>query len=150
MRTRRSSDQRGASALEFGLVAPIILMMIFGIIQYGYLYWSLQTAKATAREAARQLIVGTEWSCTHQGALEKVAMPAIGAAPPTIVATYLAPDGVTTAVAPGVNGGLVKVEVSFQTLDMHLPFLPVPHDARVSQHVTARIENIPPTPLACD
>jgi Flp pilus assembly protein TadG len=35
MRTPRRTDQRGASALEFGLVAPVILLMIFGIIQYG-------------------------------------------------------------------------------------------------------------------
>jgi Flp pilus assembly protein TadG len=150
MRTPRRTDQRGASALEFGLVAPVILLMIFGIIQYGYLYWSLQTAKATAREAARQLIVGTDWSCTEQQALAKVAMPAVGAATPSVLATYLAADGVTPAVAPGVNGGLVTVEVSFQTLDMNLPFLPVPNDARISQRVTARMENVPPAPLSCD
>lgn len=150
MRTARSADQRGASALEFGLVAPVILMMIFAIVQYGYLYWSLQTAKATAREAARQLIVGTDWVCAEQEALEKVAMPAVGVDVPTVVASYLAADGVTPAVAPGVNGGLVTVVVSFQTLDMNLPLLPVPNGARISQDVTARIENVPATPLSCD
>jgi Flp pilus assembly protein TadG len=149
MKDRRSRSQRGASALEFGLVAPVILLMVFGIIQYGYLYWSLQTAKATAREAARQLIVGTDWGCTEQQALAKVAMPAVGGAVPSVVATYVAADGVTAATAPGVPGGLVRVEVSFQTLDMHLPFVPVPHGAQVTQRVTARIENVPPTPLTC-
>lgn len=145
----RRRDQRGASALEFGLVAPVILMMIFGVIQYGYLFWSLQTAKATAREAARQLIVGTDWTCTQQEALGKVALPAVGAAPPAAQASYFASDGLTAVPAPGVPGGFVTVAMSLQTLDMGIPFLPVPNHAHITQEMTARIENIPPAPLPC-
>lgn len=146
MRRRRED---GAAALEFGLVVPVILMMILGTIQYGYLYWSLQTAKATAREAARQLIVGTDWACTEQEALAKASSPAVGTTAPTIQATYYAADGVTAATAPGVAGGVVTVTVRFESLDMNIPFLPVPNDAVVEQEMSARVENVPPAPLPC-
>lgn len=146
MRRRRED---GAAALEFGLVIPVILMMILGTIQYGYLYWSLQTAKATAREAARQLIVGTDWTCTQQEAVSKASQPAVGATAPTVHATFYAADGVTAAAAPGVYGGVVKVTVRFESLNMNIPFLPVPNGAVVEQEMSARMENVPPVPLPC-
>lgn len=145
----RGREERGASALEFGLVAPVLLMVILGIIQYGFMYWSLQTAKATAREAVRRLIVGTEWACTKQEVLDKVAMPAVGAATPQVQATYYQQDGTTPAGAPGVFGAPITVRVSFQTLDLGIPFLPVPDNANITQEYTSRVENIPPTPLSC-
>lgn len=110
---RPRSDERGAAALEFGLVVPVVLMLIFGIIQYGFMYWSLQTASATAREAARSLIVGT------------------------------------TSTAGPVEGGLVEVEVALTTLNLNMPFLPLPDGGNVVQTARARVENVPPVPLPC-
>lgn len=33
-------DNRGASALEFALTAPVFLLFIFGIIEFGLLLWT--------------------------------------------------------------------------------------------------------------
>jgi Flp pilus assembly protein TadG len=148
MRVRDRREDRGATALEFGLVAPLILMFIFGIIQYGYLFWSLQTASATAREAARQLVVGTDETCTHDQAVAMASSPALGATAPQMTRVYY--DTAGTAVSHPVRGGVVTVTVSFQTLDIGIPFLPVPADGQVSQQATARVENVPATPLGCD
>ena len=149
MRRIRPGTRRedGAAALEFGLVVPVIIMMIFGIIQYGYMFWSLQTAAATAREAARQLIVGTDESCTLTNAVAMADGPALGSAAP--VATPVYHDGSGNVVADPVEGGIVTVTVSFQTLDMGIPFLPVPDHANVTQAASARVENIPAIPLTC-
>jgi len=146
---RPGCSERGAAALEFAIVAPVILLMIFGIIQYGYLYWSLQTASATAREAARQLIVGTREDCVTGQAVSQAGMPAVGAATPSMTRVYYDATGAPTPNRP-VVGGLVTVTVSFQSLDMHLPLVPVPHDGVVTQSASARIENIPPSPLLPD
>jgi Flp pilus assembly protein TadG len=146
---RRPVERRedGAAALEFGLVVPIVFLMIFGIIQYGYLFWSLQTAAATAREATRQLIVGTDETCTLAHAVDMVSGPAIGGGTPAATPVYH--DGNGNVVADPVEGGTVTVTVSFRTLDMGIPFLPVPDHGNIAQEESARVENIPATPLTC-
>lgn len=150
MRTRgmgRRPEERGAAALEFGLVVPIVLMMIFGIIQYGFMYWSLQTASATAREAARSLIVGTTEACTLDRAEELADNPAVGGGAPVAVARYFDTSG--TATMGPVEGGMVEVEVSLTTLNLNMPFLPLPDGGNVVQTAQARVENVPPVPLPC-
>lgn len=140
-------SERGAAALEFALVAPVILLFVFGIIQYGYLFWSLETASATAREAARQLIVGTDEQCVRDQAAGQAALPAVGDTPPQVDVAYTDPDGAASTTP--VVGGLVTVTVRFSSLDLHLPLLPVPDDGTVSEDGSARVENVPPVPLAC-
>ena len=137
----------GATALEFGLVAPIIFMAIFGIIQYGFMFWALQTASATAREAARSLIVGTVEPCTLDRAEHMAQNPAVGGGSPVATATYYDPDG--AVVAAPVEGGLVEVEVALTTLDLHVPFLPLPDGGNVVETAEARVENVPAVPLPC-
>jgi Flp pilus assembly pilin Flp len=145
MRMRRTRED-GATALEFGLIVPIIFLGIFGIIQYGFMFWSLQTASATAREAARSLIVGTVESCTLTRATDLARNPSVGGTP-TATATYYDASG---AVVPApVEGGLVEVEVALETLSLNLPFLPLPDGGNVRQTAEARVENVPAVPLAC-
>ena len=149
MRRLRPTNHRedGAAALEFGLVIPIIIMLIFGIIQYGYLYWALQTAAATAREATRQLIVGTDEACALANAVKMASGPAVGSGTPSATPVY--EDGHGNVVANPVEGGTVTVAVSFQTLDIGIPFLPVPNAGIVTQEMSARVENVPAVPLTC-
>lgn len=45
--------ESGASAVEFALVASLLFMIIFGIIQFGISYNRYQGLHASAREAAR-------------------------------------------------------------------------------------------------
>jgi Flp pilus assembly protein TadG len=141
---RRS--QRGAAALEFGLVFPLVLAVIFGIIQYGYHFWSLHTAAATARETARLLVVGSDWGCARAYGVSFAEGPAVGAGVPTVSRRYHTADGATQDTA--VPGSMVTVTVSFQSL--HIGLLPVPDSGVVEQSATARIENVPPRRLRCD
>jgi len=145
---RGERGDQGAAALEFGLVFPVVLLVIFGIIQYGYHFWSLHTAAATAREAARRLIVGTDWGCTHAEAVAFADSPAVGSTPPEVTRRYHTEGGVTQD-AP-VVGSMVTVTVSFQSLDIGLPFLPLPSEGRVTETALARIESVPPRRLKCD
>ncbi|HLN76543.1 MAG TPA: TadE family protein [Nocardioidaceae bacterium] len=149
-RRRRAGDrrERGAAALEFGLVLPLVMLVIFGIIQYGYLYWSLETAAAAAREAARRLVVGTDWGCTQAGAVQAADGPALGGTPPTVTRRYHTEGGATQS-AP-VVGSLVTVTVSFQSLDMGMPFLPLPNNGVVKDTAVGRIEDVPTERLKCD
>lgn len=48
---RRS--QAGASAVEFALVMPVFLLMVFGTIELGRLFWSSHALQETAIATAR-------------------------------------------------------------------------------------------------
>ncbi|MCW2791794.1 MAG: hypothetical protein JWO76_892 [Nocardioides sp.] len=138
---RTGRDQRGVSVVEFALVfCFVVLPVLLGIVQYGYHYWALETASATAREAVRRMAVGTQEACTTAEAVGRLSGPAVGSSTPTAQVGY----PTTRAV-----GSTVTVTVSLQSLDIGLPFLPLPDDGRITQVARARIENVPAADLAC-
>lgn len=137
----RRRDERGSTIVEFALVFPVVLLVVLGIVQYGYHYWALETASATAREAARRLIVGTDPACTQQLALSHAEAPNVGSAPPVV--TYRYGNVSNTAV----RGTTVTVTVTIQSLDMGI--LPVPGGGQVVQSATNRVENVPAELLPC-
>lgn len=140
MTGHRRRDEGGAAAIEFALVfCFVVLPFLFGIIQYGYHYWALSTADATAREAARALSVGTEWTCTQDRAEGLVGGPSVGEATPLVTMSY--------GADPVQVGTIVTVRVRFDSL--HLGFLPLPDGGAVDRSAAARVENIPNAPLPC-
>jgi Flp pilus assembly protein TadG len=46
-------DQRGTSALEFGLTAPVFFLFLFGVIEAGLLFWTQIGLQHGAEMAAR-------------------------------------------------------------------------------------------------
>jgi Flp pilus assembly protein TadG len=50
--------QGGASAVEFALIAPLLIGLLLGIIQYGSLFLLQTRMTDTARDTARRLAVG--------------------------------------------------------------------------------------------
>jgi len=54
MRTRRGERRRcGAVAVEMAIVTPLLLTMLFGIIEFGWLFTVQSTMVNAAREGAR-------------------------------------------------------------------------------------------------
>ena len=52
--------RRGATIVEFALLAPVFLTMLFGIIEYSRFSWSRQTLQEVAYNTARCLSVEVE------------------------------------------------------------------------------------------
>jgi hypothetical protein len=50
---RKTEGQRGASAVEFALVAPLLLLLLFGIMESGWTFSHLLEVRHGAREGAR-------------------------------------------------------------------------------------------------
>ncbi len=46
-------DERGAGLAEFALVLPVLLMLLFGILEFGTAYSRAQAITAASREAGR-------------------------------------------------------------------------------------------------
>lgn len=58
MRKRRNrSKERGAAAVEFALVLPLLLTLVFGIIEFGWAYAQMLDVRHGAREGARLVAV---------------------------------------------------------------------------------------------
>jgi len=49
----RIRDEHGAAAVEFALVLPILILLVFGIVQFSIMYNAQQGLHAAAREGAR-------------------------------------------------------------------------------------------------
>ena len=50
---RRRHDQRGAAAVEFALILPLLVLLVFGIVQFSIYFNRMQGLHAAAREGAR-------------------------------------------------------------------------------------------------
>jgi Flp pilus assembly protein TadG len=63
-RTRLSArrDESGAAAVEFALISLPLVLLVFGIIQFGWFFFQSNAASSSAREVARQLVVGNCWT----------------------------------------------------------------------------------------
>ena len=49
----RTHDQTGAAAVEFAIVLPILILLVFGIVQFSIAFNRVQGLQAAAREGAR-------------------------------------------------------------------------------------------------
>jgi len=56
---RRRRDDRGAAAVEFALVVPVLVLFMFGIIQAGFFFAQSASLANGAREGARAGVVKT-------------------------------------------------------------------------------------------
>ena len=70
---RRHEKSRGAVAVEFALVAPILLALVAGIVEFSHAYNLQISVTQAAREAAREMAIKDDQS--------KAALAAIAGAP---------------------------------------------------------------------
>lgn len=140
----RRRDQRGASAVEFAFVLVPLLVIVFGLIQYGLYFYSAQTGSNTVNAAARQISVG---NCDTDTELEtfvdnRLGAAAVGSA--VVAREYHDVDGTVLAdqtPANAVIGGTVTLDVTFDTLNLNFPFVPFLDDPKVTREVVARVED---------
>jgi hypothetical protein len=128
----RSTDENGAAAVEFGLIAMLLFTLLFGILQFGLWFWCWQTGAHAAREAARFAAVEP---CDESGAAGK-ASAALDGAPLTGAAPTIDVD----TPADVRVGDEITVHVHFTTVD--LGFFPG-FDGIVDKSATSRVENVP-------
>lgn len=67
-RRAAGAPERGATLVEFALIVPLLLLFIFGIIDFGITYNNQQSIRSAVREGTRRAIVGpakvAEGACT--------------------------------------------------------------------------------------
>jgi Flp pilus assembly protein TadG len=148
---RRRND-KGAAAVEFALILPILLLLLFGVIQYSFYFYAMQSGSSAVGDASRRMAVG---NCTTvaqvQTLLKNKLGPATTASTPgaiSVTVAYTNVDG-STGAAPGQIGGSVLVTATFPTLNLHFPLIKVPGGGNVTRSSFARIEDVSATQGQC-
>jgi Flp pilus assembly protein TadG len=150
-RFSRRRDQSGAAAVEFALILPLLLLLVFGVIQYSWYFYAMQSGSSAVGDAARRLAVG---NCQNVSQVKTLLKKDLGSATTasasgiTTTVTYVNPDGSPDS-SPGHMGGSVTVSATFPTLNMHFPFIPIPNGGNVTRTNVARIEDTDATQGTC-
>jgi Flp pilus assembly protein TadG len=107
---RRLQSERGASAVEFGLIVPILLILVLGIIEFGHAFQVQGTLSAAAREGARAMALRND-----PAQARATVQDAAGALDPDIT------DAQITITPPACPAGSSSTNVRL-TIDYPMPF----------------------------
>lgn len=83
-----SRDESGASALEFALTAPLFFLFIFGIIEFGLLFWTQLGMQHGTEMAARCASVNPTLCPGSSAITSYAAQQAFGLTLPAQTFTY--------------------------------------------------------------
>lgn len=112
----------GAAAVEFGLVLPLLMLILLGVLDYGYVYFVRLSMTNAAREGARVGV--TRQASTAQTAAENAAT------------TYLNNSGISgasvSATTPSDSAPTVQVTVTIDPFNALVGFVPTPNKMSVS------------------
>jgi Flp pilus assembly protein TadG len=130
---RRTKRRRGATLVEFAFVLPILLGVLIGVVEFGWLVKTHLTLANATREGARAAAVG-KTTAEIRTRIMNAAAPISLAAPSGNITLQVSTDNGTTFVAwPGdfngrngvLAGNLIKVSVTYKhrSLTGFFPFL---------------------------
>lgn len=134
-RGHRLPSARGAAAVEFALVSSVLILILFGVLQYGLYFHDTLAADDAVRAAARTAVVeGGTASCGGSFGWSVVQCSADD---------MIGRDGVAVKVsAPQgwAKGDPLTVCVQFKSSGA-FGFLPLPHGGYVHASLQMAIEN---------
>lgn len=99
-------DEHGGTAIEFALLGPALVLMLFGLIETGRLFWTQHTLDEVAYSTVRCMSIGTD--CDDQAAQQDWAVARAGAYGVAIAADDVA---VTTNTTCKTFGGSNRVVI---------------------------------------
>jgi Flp pilus assembly pilin Flp len=110
-------EEDGAAAVEFALLLPLLVLLLFGFIQFGMAFNTRIQATNAAREAARAAVIGVDnWN--NVGGLQFWEVVRRRAGVSEL-------DDCNLTVTDDVIGGTLTVTFDYP-LDLVIPFLPSP------------------------
>jgi len=121
----RLRRQDGAAAVEFALIVGVLVMLLFGMLQFGLAFFELQNLRSATREGARLAAVGAPLSDVQA----KVGAASLGTIPGTNAAiTYsLCPTDPAPADSARISINLQNAALPGRLKDIFsvdIPFIP--------------------------
>lgn len=144
-RSRAHRQQRGAAAVEFALIVLPLMLILFGILQYGLYFWAKQAGSAAVRDGARRLAVAP--NCTNLDGYVKTRVGQAVATWGSATVAVTNAEGNTSSATE--VGDVVTLTVKFNAIDLNLPLIPFVADGLVKETAQTRVENVPATAVVC-
>ena len=117
------SRRSGVSAIEIALLLPLIILILFGVIEYGWMFLKAEQLNAAARHGVRVGVVEAATNAEVNAAVDQLMLDA-GLAASGYVIT-LAPTDVS--LVPAGDSFTVTVTVPYANITLtNLPILPMP------------------------
>jgi Flp pilus assembly protein TadG len=123
------AHERGAEAVEFALVLPVFVLLVFGVVDFGYMINRDTMINNASREGAREGALNPDQNaieCAVRQSLSTVETPALKTVTAncqptptkiTVLVTCRTPSDSTTCAVTNVtdfaSGGTVIVKVSY-------------------------------------
>jgi Flp pilus assembly protein TadG len=119
---RRARRDEGAAAVEFALIAGVLAMLIFGMLQFGLAFFEVQNLRAATREGARIGAVGA----TDAEIQQRVSDASYNAIPPAEVQVTACPDPVlpSSTVRVWIDVGTTSDARLQDIMSVDIPFIP--------------------------
>lgn len=115
--------RRGVSAVEFALILPVFLTLVFGIVVFGCYLTMVHGVQQLAAEAARSSVAGMTDS--ERGTLATHYVTANASTYPLLIANHLTVNAAVSAA----DANVFVVTVNYDASGMFiytLPFVPSP------------------------
>lgn len=108
----KKTNRRGVAVVEFALVVPIFLLLVFGLIELGRMVMVQQSLTNAAREGCRKAILATTMSSSDvETAVRNCLRPAISVVSDASVVSVTVPANLATKTS-GVDLE-VTIEVDY-------------------------------------
>ena len=63
LRKLNRKGERGAATVEFAVIATLLLLLIFGILEIGFVFWQSHYVSNAAREGLRVGVIANNYNC---------------------------------------------------------------------------------------
>lgn len=120
------SEQRGAAAIEFAFILPLLLVIFTGTIEFGRAMWHYDALAKAARDAARYLSTVPTANLGSEAALATSITRSIVANSATraSVAGLTPTTDITITCAPTACGSVLSpADVTTVSVDINYPFV---------------------------
>jgi hypothetical protein len=149
LKTKILKNQKGTSIVEFAIILPLLIILIFGMVEFSSLFYNKAVITNASREGARAAIVFRPDPNT--GIYTPLSLPEIQIIIDTYVSNYLIGFPKTTATiptytacpstppVPGVDDFVVvtvSYDYNFLLLPNFLGFLPSPFPLKATTRMS--------------
>ena len=120
----RRRTQRGTTTVEFAIIGAVVITLLFAVIEFGRILFSLSVLQEGARRATRVAAVCAVNNDAIENAAVFVELP--GLTTDNVVIAYLDQNGAVLADPAGANYSAiryVRVSIVNYAFDVAIPFI---------------------------